>query len=161
MLTLIYCFFAALCGWIEAILYGLKGAETFKTNEHIGMTCQRIAAALLPVVSVVLYRWTGEFWILLELVPAALLFPAVHDESYNFTRLWASWASRVNNAATVTGFTDKEAFVRALNEYKYGYQSPTTTARNDFNGKQRTWLAMVGFTLLLMLYAAYFFLGRS
>lgn len=148
MLALIYCIFALLCGWLEAILYDKRGAEAFKSNEHIGMTLQRVAAALAPVISVALYHFTGHFWILLELVPAALLFPAIHDEAYNFVRLWLKYSGGL--------LSDAGAFSKAKLEYKYGYQSPTTTAINDYNGKERTGLAIIGFTLLIALQVAYF-----
>lgn len=152
MLAFTYSIFAALCGWLEAILYDKRGAEAFKSNEHVGMTLQRIAAALSCVASVVLYRLTGQFWILLELIPAALFFPLVHDESYNFTRLWLSFSGVGPQYLN----SDKSAFVLAWHEYKYGYQSPTTTARNDFNGRSRTLLAIAGLLLLVGLNLLYF-----
>ena len=53
--------------------------------------------------------------------------------------------------------TDGAAFRAAWQEYRYGYQSPTTTARNDFNGRQRTWLAVAGALVLVGIYTAHFF----
>jgi hypothetical protein len=44
-----------------------------------------------------------------------------------------------------------------LVEYRYSYQSSTKTARNDFNGSARTWLAIAGGALLLALYVLILF----
>lgn len=154
MLTLLYQVFAVLCGWLEAILYNKRAAESFSYNEHVGMTFQRIAAALMPVASVILYHLTGQFWVLLELIPAALLFPASHDEAYNFTRLWLTQRATM---ADDYEKADSISWKLAVRQYKYGYQSPTTTARNDFSGKQRTWLAAAGILFLVTLYFFLFF----
>jgi uncharacterized membrane protein YeaQ/YmgE (transglycosylase-associated protein family) len=148
MLTLTYKVFAALCGWLEAILYAKRGAESFRGNEHGGMMAQRVAALLLAPVAVWLYTHWG-WWILLEIVPMALFFPAAHDEAYNFTRLWLKYSE-------TEAFTDWETCQLAWKEYRYGYQSKTTTARNDFNGSTRTILAITGAVLLVAIYAAYF-----
>jgi len=156
MIVYFYCIFAALCGWLEAILYARRAAESFDYNEHIGMTLQRIGAALLVPASLWLYYQHGSYWYAtLQLVPAGLLFPLVHDEAYNFTRLWLKWAEfyqsevrlMLPGRALPTYQPDIKAFRRAVAEYRYGYQSPTTTARFDFNGKQRTWLAVSGLLL--------------
>lgn len=148
MLALTYQLFAALCGWLEAMLYAKRGAESFRGNEHGGMTAQRVAALLLAPVAVWGYtRW--GWWVLLEIGPMALFFPAMHDEAYNLTRLWLKY--------TWSGdFTDWEALQLAWKEYRYGYQSATTTARNDFSGATRTVLALTGLVLLVALYVAYF-----
>lgn len=148
MLALTYQLFAALCGWLEAILYARRGAESFSGNEHAGMMYQRIAALLLAPVAILLYSCWG-WWVLLEILPMALFFPAAHDEAYNFTRLWLKWAAFIEES-TLT------AFRKAWQEYRYGYQSSTTTARNDFSGSTRTIFAITGGVLLLALYAAYF-----
>ena len=148
MLTLLYSAFGALCGWLEAILYAQRAAESFNFNEHIGLMAQRIAAWLLVPATLLASHWLGA-WALLEAVPAALLFPMVHDEAYNFTRLWIS--CRALMAADYEK-GDRLAWVTARELYRYGYQSPTTTARNDFNGRTRTWLALVGGLVLVGLY---------
>lgn len=148
MLTLDFCLFAALCGWLEAVLYAQRAAESFTFNEHAGMMAQRITAVLLIPLAMVAYAWHG--WLLsAEVVPMALLFPMVHDEAYNLTRLWLKFAE-------VGDFTDWESLQLAWKEYRYGYQSATTTARNDFSGRQRTGMAVVGTVLLLALYAIAF-----
>lgn len=152
MLTLCYCCFAALCGWLEAILYAKRGAEAFGFNEHVGMTLQRVAAALLVPLAMLAYAWHG-WWLAAELLPAALLFPLCHDEAYNFTRLWLTFRAQL--AADYAG-ADSLSWHIAWQQYRYGYQSPTTTARNDFNGRQRTWLAAAGLGLLLGLYLLLF-----
>ncbi|AHJ98952.1 hypothetical protein [Hymenobacter swuensis] len=155
MITLLYSLFAILCGVIEAVLYARRGAEAFQRNEHIDMTLQRIAAALLAPAGAVLYIWQHSLWLVVaELVPAALVFPLFHDEAYNYTRLWLTHAERYVSMATIPGSLcpDRAAWRAAWIQYRYGYQSPTTTARNDFNGTQRTWLAVVGVLLLLVLY---------
>lgn len=148
MLTFIYCVFAALCGWLEAILYSARASDAFTFNEHIGMMAQRIVAWLLVPATVLLYHWLG-IWVLVEAVPAALLFPAAHDEAYNFTRLWISCRAQMS-ADYEKG--DRLAWITARELYRYGYQSPTTTARNDFNGSARTWLAVAGGLVLVGLY---------
>lgn len=148
MLTLLYCVFAALCGWLEAILYSSRAAEAFDFNEHAGMMAQRAAAWLLVPATVLIYHWLG-LWVLAEVVPAALLFPLCHDEAYNFTRLWISCRSLM---AADYEKADRLAWITARELYRYGYQSPTTTARNDFNGPARTWLAIAGGLALLALY---------
>jgi pimeloyl-ACP methyl ester carboxylesterase len=148
MLALIYSVFGALCGWLEAVLYSTRAAEAFGGNEHGGMMMQRIAAWLLVPATVLLYHWYG-LWVLAEAVPAALLFPMVHDEAYNFTRLWI--ACRSGMAADYEK-ADRLAWITARDLYVYGYQSPTTTARNDFDGPTRTRLAILGGLVLAALY---------
>jgi hypothetical protein len=152
MLALTYQVFAALCGWLEAILYARRGAESFGYNEHGGMMGQRVAALLLAPVAVWLYTRFG-WWIFLEVLPMALLFPASHDEAYNFTRLWLSC-----RAALAADYDkgDSVAWQTAMQLYRYGYQSETTTARNDFKGHTRTVLAFAGVVLLVALYVACF-----
>ncbi len=155
MLALLYQLFGMLCGLIEAVLYCRRGAEAFVRNEHTDMMLQRIAAALLAPAGALLYAWHGSlWWVLAELVPTALLFPLFHDEAYNFSRLWLKWADHYQKQPTLPGTLnpDVAAFRAARREYRYGYQSPTTTARNDFSGGQRTWLAIAGATLLCVLY---------
>lgn len=154
MLAVTYQLFAILCGWLEAVLYARRGAEAFTGNEHTGMMLQRLAAWLLVPVALLVQHWLGE-WVLAEVLPTALLFPLFHDEAYNFTRLWID-----KRAALDTGLgilvpevtRDKLAWQQAWATYTYGYQSPTTTARNDFNGRQRTWLAVGGVVLLVVGY---------
>ena len=166
MSALTYQLFAALAGWLEAILYALRGAESFSSNEHRGMTWQRIAVVATAAVAVAEFQWLG-YWLAVEVVVAALLFPLVHDEFYNFTRLWLRWAEfyqkseALNTAAGRPSPPNSDQLARrdAWREYRYGYQSPTTTARNDFNGRQRSWLAIAGGALLLALYARFFFLS--
>ncbi len=137
MLVVLYLAFAALCGVVEAVLYSGKGADAFSRNEHVEMVLQRLAVLLLVPAAVLTYQLSGSWWyILLELVAAVLCFSMVHDEAYNFTRLWIAWRK--------LGSSDRAAFRSAWREYRYGYQSPTTTARNDFNGTERTLLAVVG-----------------
>jgi hypothetical protein len=143
MLTFTYQLFAIACGWLEAVLYARLGAEAFRGNEHAGMVAQRLAAWLLVPFAILGYRWLG-WYVLLEVLPAGFLFPLFHDEAYNFSRLWIGYAS--------TGIGDGPARRLAWQEYRYGYQSPTTTARNDFNGRERTWLAAVGCLLLVVGY---------
>lgn len=150
MLALTYCLFAALAGWLEAILYARRGAESFSSNEHGGMTWQRLAVLLTAAAAVLVYRWHGAWLLAFEVLPTALLFPLCHDEAYNFTRLWLNWSAPPLLPDARPG--DWTAFRYAWREYRYGYQSPTTTARNDFNGRTRTWLAAVGLGLLLALY---------
>ena len=148
MLALIYQLFAALCGWLEAMLYALRGAESFHGNEHGGMMGQRVAALLLAPVAMWLYTCWG-WWVLLEILPMGLFFPMCHDEAYNFTRLWLKYAETKD-------FSDWETCQLAWKEYRYGYQSPTTTARNDFSGSTRTIFAITAAVLLVALYVAYF-----
>lgn len=145
MAWLIYQLFAALAGWLEAILYARRGAESFSGNEHGGMTWQRIAVVLFAAAAVLDYLWLGPWLLLAELPALAGCFPAVHDEAYNFTRLWIShrgWMPQQNRPSD--NVTDRQAWQAAWQEYRYGYQSPTTTARTDFNGRQRTGLAVAG-----------------
>lgn len=75
---------------------------------------------------------------------AAGLFPLVHDEAYNFIRLWLDWRALMR--------TDRPPLQVAWSLYRYGYQSSTTTARMDFNGTQRT--AFAGAALLVWLAGA-------
>lgn len=143
MLALTYQLFAISCGWLEAVLYARRGAEAFQGNEHMGMMLQRLAAWLLVPVALLTQHYLGE-WSQAEVLAAGLLFPLFHDEAYNFTRLWLDY--------TAMGYGDGEARRMAWQVYRYGYQSPTTTARNDFNGRQRTWLAVAGCLLLVIGY---------
>ena len=155
MLALTYQLFAALAGWLEAILYARRGAESFSSNEHTGMTLQRLAVLLVAAAAVGLFRWHGLWLVLAEVVPTALLFPLCHDEAYNFTRLWIDMKALGDTALrpdTPAQISDQLAWDEAWHRYRYGYQSPTTTARNDFNGRARTWLAIIGALLLLGLY---------
>lgn len=152
MLALAYQLFSVLAGWLEAILYARRGAETFTSNEHGGMTWQRISVLLVGAAAVAAFHFLG-WWALVEVPVAALLFPAFHDEAYNFTRLWImhrGWEALLNRLPDYP--TDTDAWRQAWQEYRYGYQSPTTTARNDFNGRQRTGLAIAGGVVLLALY---------
>ncbi|TPG66065.1 hypothetical protein EAH73_11895 [Hymenobacter nivis] len=115
------------------------------------MSYQRVAVLLVGAAAVGRYAWGGPWLLLAEVIPTALLFPMVHDEAYNFTRLWIDWKGAPGTTPTKL-LSDGEAFAAARKEYRYGYQSPTTTARNDFNGQERTWLAIAGAVLLLALY---------
>lgn len=111
MLALTYQLFAVLCGWLEAILYARRGAETFSSNEHEGMSLQRFAAWLLVPVALLDYHFAGK-WILVELLPAALLFPLFHDEAYNFTRLWIDCRAQLEagfNALVLEASRDRVA----------------------------------------------------
>lgn len=165
MSALLYQLFAVLAGWLEAILYALRGAESFDGNEHGGMTWQRIAVVLVAGCAVLEFHWLG-YWLALEVIPAALLFPLCHDEAYNFTRLWLRWAEfyqkseALHVAAGRPSAPNPDQLARrdAWKEYRYGYQSPTTTARNDFSGRQRTWLAIAGGVGLAALYTTFFLL---
>jgi hypothetical protein len=157
MLALVFQLFAIACGWLEAVLYAKRGAESFTGNEHGGMTVQRLAAWLLTPAAMVVQHYLGP-WGQAEIIPATLLFPLFHDEAYNFTRLWIYHRERFDTfLLPVTQqmvllshkTADHWAFWKAWEEYRYGYQSPTTTARNDFSGRQRTWLAVAGCLLLV------------
>lgn len=146
MIVFLFSLFAALSGLIEAVLYGRRGAESFTRNEHIEMVLQRGSVVLLVVAAVYLPRLIGSaHYVAFELLPALLLFPMVHDEAYNFARLWLKWSEYYTTLATLPGTLNPDAagFRAARYEYRYGYQSPTTTARNDFNGRQRTIMAIV------------------
>ena len=69
MLALTYQLFAVLAGWLEAILYALRGAESFSSNEHGGMTWQRATVLLVAGAAVVEFRWLGPLVLVAELVP--------------------------------------------------------------------------------------------
>ncbi len=156
MIVLLYSLFALLSGLIEAVLYSRRGAEAFTRNEHAEMVLQRVMVLLLPLAGVWLYHLTASWlYLLAEHVAAVLLFPMAHDEAYNFTRLWIAWREQVHNrnpagAWFTASDLDRAAFRYARQDYRYGYQSPTTTARNDFNGTQRTWLAIAGALLWVL-----------
>ncbi len=152
MIVLLYSLFALLSGLIEAVLYSRRGAEAFARNEHAEMVLQRLVVLLLPLAGVWGYHLTSSWvYFLAEHVAAVLLFPMMHDEAYNFARLWIDmrWGIQAYREAGVTSgpMVDTPAFQAAWKAYRYGYQSPTTTARNDFNGPQRTWLAIAGVVL--------------
>jgi hypothetical protein len=151
MIVFLLQLFAALSGCIEAILYARRAAESFSFNEHIIIGMQRASVLLLVLAAALLPGYLGtKASACFELVPGLLLFPMSHDEAYNFTRLWLSTRAQLSDdAAGADWATWKVA--RAL--YVYGYQSPTTTARTDFNGKERTWLAAGA----LVLWAAGFY----
>lgn len=159
MLILLYSAFAALCGVVEAVLYSRRGAEAFTRNEHIDMTLQRAVVLLLVPASILVFHWTGSWWYVgAECAGAVLVFPMVHDEVYNFVRLWIREREALAQAHYVVrglvrrwfGSEDGYALGKAWEQYRYGYQSPSTTARNDFNGTQRTWLALTGLVVWLM-----------
>jgi Zn-dependent protease with chaperone function len=152
MIVLLISIFAALSGCIEAILYARRAAESFTFNEHVLFGLQRASVLLLVLVAALLPGYVGtKASACLELVPGLLLFPLAHDEAYNFTRLWLS--ARAELTADAAG-ADAAAWHVARALYVYGYQSPTTTARTDFNGKERTWLALGA--LVLWAAGAYF-----
>ncbi|MCA8829420.1 hypothetical protein [Hymenobacter pini] len=153
MLVVLYSAFAALSGVVEAVLYSRRGAEAFSRNEHAEMVAQRLTVLLLVPAAILVYGWSGSWWYVgAELAAAVLCFPMVHDEAYNFTRLWISCAEYYQRTDTLDeaagiptwGNLDQLALRMAWREYRYGYQSPTTTARNDFDGTQRTLLAIGG-----------------
>lgn len=149
MVALTFQLFAVLAGWLEAVLYDKKGAEAFKWNEHVGMTLQRIAVVLLvPAAVLLMILHFNPLLIIGETGPAALLFPLTHDEAYNFTRLWLKFEA--------TAAPGEKSFKLAWQTYQYGYQSDSTTARNDFNGKERTWMAVFGGLVLVGLYLIHF-----
>lgn len=148
MLTVLYSAFAALCGVVEAVLYSRRGAEAFLRNEHVEMVMQRAAALLLVPVAILAYQVGGWWFVGAELVASVLIFSLAHDEAYNFTRLWIYW-SHSDPSIPGSQLPDRRAFALAWMEYRYGYQSPTTTARNDFNGTQRTLLALTGLAVEL------------
>ncbi|RSK33944.1 hypothetical protein [Hymenobacter metallilatus] len=142
MLVVLYSAFAALSGVVEAVLYSRRGAEAFSRNEHVEMVAQRLAVLLLVPAAIVTMQWSGSWWYVgAELVAAVLCFPMVHDEVYNFVRLWISWRERCKPDNPEADYI---AWEMAWREFEYGYQSPTTTARNDFNGRTRTLLAIAG-----------------
>lgn len=150
MSALTYQLFALLAGWLEALLYARRGAGSFTYNEHIGYTLQRVAVWLLVPVALAEAHWLG-WWVAAELLPAGLLFPLVHDEAYNFTRLWLDCRAQLDTGLGIlvpAADRDRGALRLAWQQYRYGYQSATTTARNDFNGRQRTWLAVAGVLVL-------------
>ncbi|HEX8350417.1 MAG TPA: hypothetical protein VF598_10685 [Hymenobacter sp.] len=150
MVALLFLLFGAFSAFVEAVLYARRGAEAFAFNEHAVMTLQRAAVVLLGPAALLLLHWTDSAWyVACEAVPALLLFPLVHDEAYNFTRLWIDY--KANPLVP-----DNDAFGMARLKYTYGYQSPTTTARFDFTGRQRTWLAILGLAAWVL--AAYIFL---
>lgn len=147
MIVLLFCLFAALSGSIEAILYAGRAAESFTFNEHTLYTWQRASVLLLVLAAALLPGYLGtKATACLELVPGLLLFPLAHDEAYNFTRLWLT--ARALLTADAAG-ADRAALQVARQLYVYGYQSPTTTARNDYNGKQRTALAAVALVICI------------
>lgn len=151
------CIVAILAGLIEALYYGVRGAESFARNEHIDLVVFRFFAFVLPLAG---FLFAGRpFWLLAtEEVAAAFFFPMLHDEAYNFTRLWLKESAllksnpvRLAALKAFTGWRTDMATARvAWRIYKYGYQSPTTTATNDFSGVTRTWLAFVGLSVWLV-----------
>ncbi|WP_400190657.1 hypothetical protein [Hymenobacter sp. B81] len=156
MFWLLYNLFALLDGICDALLYGQRGAESFRWNEHTPLTARRTAAVaaalgaaadavLMPAGGVELGRAMVPYWLLWFLwqgAAAALSFSLFHNEAYNFGRVWIQ----------------QQQLARAWQVFRFNYQSPTTSARFDFDGTVRWVMAATaglvmaaGFILLAQL----------
>ncbi|RPD46792.1 hypothetical protein DNI29_11545 [Hymenobacter sediminis] len=143
---------ALLDGICDALLYGLKGADSFKWNEHAPLVTRRalvLACALAAGADAVLVGpgQVGRFplwvlWLGCEIAAVVLSFSLFHNEAYNFGRVWIR----------------EQTLAKAWAAFEFNYQSPTTSARWDFDGTTRWVLAGVavlvlvsGYVLLLRL----------
>ncbi|TGE29745.1 hypothetical protein [Hymenobacter metallicola] len=152
MFWLLYNLFALVDGLCDALLYGLKGAESFKWNEHQPLVARRILAVLASLgagIDAVLIGvgsvegWpVWLIWLLWEVAAAGLSFSLFHNEAYNFGRVWIR----------------EQTLRKAWAVFEFNYKSATTSARWDFDGTQRwvmaggavVWLG-VGLVLLMKL----------
>jgi hypothetical protein len=146
MFWLLYNLFALLDGLCDALLWGLLGADSFKWNEHAPLVSRRgvaVAAALGAGADVALMpAGAVEFagaqvpywlvWLCWQAGAAALSFSLFHNEAYNFGRVWIR----------------EQTLAKAWAVFEFNYQSPTTSARFDFDGPAR-W-AMAAAAALLM-----------
>jgi hypothetical protein len=143
MFWFLFNLFAAVDGLCDALLYGMLGAESFKWNEHQPLVTRRvlvILAALGAGADAVMTQGgehIGRFpiwvlWLGWEVVAAALSFSLFHNESYNFGRVWIR----------------EQSLRKAWAAFEFGYQSPTTTARWDFDGPVRWVMAGIAVVLL-------------
>ncbi|QIX60869.1 hypothetical protein HER32_06635 [Hymenobacter sp. BT18] len=159
MITILLLLYAALAGDIEAMIYDGNRAECFIRNEHKDYTYQRVVVFFLALASATYGFLISEQQMLLvplagELVAAALCFPLVHDEVYNFCRLWLKWARALRTTNPVAlHVVDSLSFHYAWQEYRFGYQSKTTTAVVDLPGPARLALAVAGGVVYLATWA--------
>jgi len=144
MLWLLANLWAAADGFCDSLYYGMLGAESFKWNEHQALVTRRalvLAMAIGAGLDVFLVDGGNVvglpvwlLWLTWEMAAVALSFSLFHNEAYNFGRLWIK----------------VQDFAQALREFKFNYQSPTTTARWDFDGPVR-WYMAGGAVLLLVI----------
>lgn len=135
MFWLLYNLFAVFNGVSDALLYAGQAAESFDWNEHrvlVWLRAAAIAVALGAAGDALLCAASWEYtfaWLAWEVGSIVLSFSLFHNEAYNFTRVWIN---------------SKESFSQAWAVFKFNYQSSTTTARFDFDGRTRWWLAAGG-----------------
>ena len=135
MFWLLFQFFAAVDGLCDALLYGLLGAESFKWNEHRPLLTRRglaVAAAVGAGLDAALAGPHWLLWLACEVAACVLSFSLFHNESYNFGRVWIR----------------EQDLRKAWAAFEFNYQSPSTTARWDFDGTAR-WLMAAGAVLVL------------
>jgi hypothetical protein len=143
MFWLLYNLFALVDGLCDALLYGLLGADSFTWNEHRPLMTRRVLAVLAAVGAGCDAALTyggdpvGRFpiwliWLVWEAFAAALSFSLFHNEAYNFGRVWIR----------------EQTLSKAWAVFEFNYQSPTTTARFDFDGPVRWVMAGIAVVLL-------------
>ncbi|TGE22837.1 hypothetical protein [Hymenobacter metallicola] len=142
MFWLLFQLFAAVDGLCDALLYGMRGADSFKWNEHAPLVTRRVLAVLTALCAsadamLIGVASIGDWpiwlvWFLWQTVAAGLSYSLFHNESYNFGRVWIR----------------EQTLAKAWAEFRFNYQSSTTSARWDFDGTQR-WV-MAGAAVVVM-----------
>ena len=142
MALLLLCLWAASDGFGDALYYARLGADSLPWNEHGALVLRRALALLAmwcaAAEAMIAAHHLGPGW--LAMAPAAatlaagvLAFSLFHNEAYNFARLLIA----------------EQTVGRAWARFRFNYQSATTTARFDFDGPSRWWLAAAGLLLYL------------
>lgn len=128
MLWFFFQVFAALDGLCDALMWSQKGADSFKWNEHRPLVTRRgfaVLAACGAGWDAVHFGDAWAWWLGCQVVACALSFSLFHNETYNFGRVWIQ----------------EQTFRKAWAAFRFNYQSPTTSARWDFDGTERWVLA--------------------
>lgn len=137
MLFWILCLWAAADGFCDALYYARLGADSFAWNEHKALLVRR--AAVLATACATAYDVAAHthgmplVWVAAQVVAFLPAFSLFHNEAYNFGRV----------------VIIEQSAARAWAAFRFNYQSPTTTARFDFDGPSRWWLASAGVLLYL------------
>lgn len=136
MFWLLFQFFAAFDGFCDALLYAAKGADSFKWNEHNPLVLRRCAAVLAALGAGFGAWWVGPDWLAwlgCQVAASMLSFSLFHNEVYNFTRVWIN----------------EQDLRRAWSVFRFNYQSTSTSARFDFDGPMRWWMAAAGLVVFV------------
>ena len=142
---------AAAWAMVEAILWSRRGAECFEGNEHVFLVAQR-GLMVLSSCGAVADVLTWATWPVLaaQLVAFVLAFSFVHNNTYNFGRVWIDWVAELRKhpedaqQAFETEQLDRLALKLAWQRFRWNYQSASSSARFDFSAPERNAQAVGG-----------------